>query len=518
MANRLKMQNFKKVIVGAIAASVMFEAQAFNSDEHKLIVDSSMANLSVPASVTFPNEVSLGSNDVNGYLETLKAAKRLAVGFDSNNPADYDPYKAKVQDNCYWYGYGQLDYNRNIRIPFASEVPDKSLTVASVTGSATADFTMGELASLYGDYRRTSHCDNDANCYLTNAAIDNVVFEKGNVSSYYCPNAVSSDSYLKAIGSGVVPPFGSAGNLASNTADHDEYQEAGWWGDEMLRIANVNDWHFANAGVAWYIGMHRQALHYVNKARTNPKYWVKALHHEANALHSLTDLFAFGHVVTNRGKSSYNMVKDAGLNNSSTYSWMESILMQGGAVRNAEGIVSLNTGSLPTITVPSSSRNEFIATYRGQWALWAKAEHDYHNEFNKSGATARNLMGDTFQLYGDGKLVDLSESSKAVIIAATKASVQSLLDAYVALENGSDLETVGASGSAAFAALKYIPVYIESDGNNYFTGSWTRYAEAVNSVTGMNKTLNDINNCQIPYLSGADWTWPSTRSGACTSF
>src|SRR5207244_2300265 len=112
------------------------------------------------------------------------------------------------------------------------------------------------------------------------------------------PAPVVASDYLAGIGSGLWPPFGSLGDVTSNTADTEQDTfEAGWWGDEMMRIAAINDWHFSSAALAWYIGMHRMALKYVALAVHDPVYWNHALHYEANALHSLTDLFAFGHVV-----------------------------------------------------------------------------------------------------------------------------------------------------------------------------------------------------------------------------
>jgi len=497
-------------------------AQAFNSEEHKNIVDNAIAQLNIPETIKLPTTVSLKGR-TDRYIKELRAAKQLAAGFDSNDENDYDAYKYNVQDNCYYNDFGQHHYNKAIYIPNDSQLPTKLLTLNTNMGSQSDEFTLGELAAIYGDYRRTTSCDADGQCFLSSDIKENIAFEHGSHSAY-CPQPVKNTTYLHHVGSGVVPPFGALGNLKSNTAEDDELAEAAWWGDEMMRLANVNDWHFSDAAVAWYIGLHRQALYYANKARTEPKYWNVALHHEANALHSLTDLFSFGHVVTSREQSSFNMIKSAGLKEKGTYLWMEAIMKQAGATRNSDGILLFDLENLSSITqIATAPRNDFMPSYRGSWMLWARHEQVFHDEFNKSGALVRNLHGDRFQIYGDSHLKELTDQSKEIIITPPTTSIQSLLDAYQTLENGSDITEVGAIGSQFFSALNYLPAFVEKDGNNYFTGTWTSYADVIKTMSGSNKVLNDKENCTISTVSGDDWDiitrgWPTVRSEACTVF
>lgn len=98
---------------------------------------------------------------------------------------------------------------------------------------------------------------------------------------------MKSHEYLEAIASGLQPPHGTFANEVSNTASLHEYDEASWWGDHMLRLANVNDWHFGNTAVAWYTGMHRLALLYVKEAIKDPKQWMRALQRQTPITASL---------------------------------------------------------------------------------------------------------------------------------------------------------------------------------------------------------------------------------------
>jgi len=232
------------------------------------------------------------------------------------------------------------------------------------------------------------------------------------------------------------------------------------------------------------VGLHRLALIYAQKASGDPKYWNQALHYEANALHSLTDLFAFGHVVTNRDETSHAIIEQSALLASAPYRWMENVLRMGGGKRDANGRVSLGS-KLPAIAdLP----------------------------------TVRNLNGTLFVIYGDGRLRDLNPDAKAQISGAVQASLQALFDAYVSMtERKVPIEDIGKAGSAYFAALRYVPVYVESDPNTYFTGMWTRYARALKDISGSTQPIEKFEACQIPYLSGADWTWPARRPALCAT-
>jgi hypothetical protein len=500
-------------------------AVPYNSEEHRLIVDQGVAAVQVPSTIRFPDGTGVRQVTPAAYVAGYREAKRLAVGFESNNPGDFDGDKASVQDNCYFEGkvaggFEQVEYNKTIYIPAQSQAPAQIFTVPAHNATvAYGAFTLGQLAALYGDYRKTTFCDASGRCFLTNADIGEVVFERGNAlrSGTYCPPKINAGRYLQAIGSGLVPPFGVGANTTRNTANDDEYQEAGWWGDEMLRIANINDWHFSNGAISWYIGLHRLALLYADSARTDPKHWNRALHYEANALHSLTDLFAFGHVVTNRDETSFGIMKGFGGNRA--YQWMENVTRMGGGTRSASGMISLSP-TLPAIRGVAGTRNEFVKSDRGTWAVRADGERRYHNEFNKSGAQVRNLNGDDFQIFGDARLSQmLNGTAVGVIRNAVTASVQSLIDAHADLGAGKTVADIGTSGSSYFAALKYVPVFIVRDANGYFPGKWARYADAISKISGVNKPLSNLAGCQVAYLSGVDGIqWPPKPSGPCTTF
>jgi hypothetical protein len=329
---------------------------------------------------------------------------------------------------------------------------------------------------------------------------------------------MTTADYLRRIGSGLVPPFGTLGNQEANTAGDREFGEAGWWGDEMLRIANVNDWHFSEVAIAWYVGLHRLALLAADSARRDPAHWVTALHYEASALHSLTDLFAFGHVVTNRDESSYGMVNRASLTKAPAYRWMEHAIALGGGRRAGDGVVSL-TGKLPEIAATAGPRDALLLTYRGTWLRWAKNEHTYHDTFNKSGAQVRNLNGDAFHIYGDGQLHRSwgPGGGAPVAVEAVRASVQALFDAYEQLEGGATVADLGSAGSPFFAALRSVPVFVEHDPNQYFLGRWTLYAHGVDQITGAGLVPADWRRCAIPRLTGKSIWWPDQQKQACTT-
>lgn len=489
----------------------------YNSEEHKLIVDVASSLVRVPASVRLPASVQF--RPVPNYPQAVQLAKGLAV-------ADLGKWSV-AQDNCFWYGYAQRAGNLKINVPSAQQSPASVLIVPAhdAAGSAAVNFTIGHLAAFYGDYRTVPFCAAPGSCMLTNADLNQIDFP-GNSSAKYCPEPMRAATYLGRVASGLWPPYGSLGNFVSTSAGPTEHGNAAWWGDEMVRIAFVNDWHFSQGAVGWYTGMHRLALLYVDSARHNPDYWVRALHYEANALHSLTDLFAFGHVVTNRDETSHGMAVAHELTARPAYAWMQHVVAMGGGSRNAAGRIALGS-DLPALTDRTAVRNAFMAS-GGSWRDMgtklpgrAHAEHTYHDSFNGSGALVRNLEGNRFQIYGDGNLHHAWPSSTThnIPVQAARASLQSLFDAYVALEEGTaTVAELASGGSPYFAALKYIPVYIESDSNDYFTGMWTLYAQQANAITGVNRELGWWDQCQIPYLSGADWGWPAKRSHSCADF
>jgi hypothetical protein len=487
---------------------------AYNSEEHKLIADRGVAAVKIPASVKLPDGVKLVDENPATYVAGMANTKNLAVGV-ATNAQEWNLKAAAVQDNCYWSrpvnSFGQSEYNKKIWIPPVSAAPTSVLTVrGNASSTSSRMFTFGELVAFYGDYRQTPFCDG-TNCYVTNDNISEIRFVQqfSNLpldNTNYCPANMPPGEYISRIASGLVPPFGTAGNVTANTAKGaGDYWDAGWWGDEMLRIAMVNDWHFSDIAVAWYVGMHRLALLYADSARSKPEYWVKSLHYEANALHSLTDLFAFGHVVTNGDRPSYSLIQNSGLADKPVYRAMEHTLLMGGGQRDKNGDLQLDaalqaiTGSAPprNVTQPISSALNLSA--------FKVAEKVYQDAFNEWGAKVKNLRGDEFTIHGDGQLsTTLQRFPGAVDVAAgaVTASVQSLFDAYDALSKESKSLAEVSASPTFFEALRYLPVYVVSDQNNYFTGRWASYAQFANQLTGEKKQLNKWSSCKVDYVTG----------------
>jgi hypothetical protein len=522
------------------------QAYAFNSEEHKVLVDLGAAQVVPDPSIVLPYP-GFESWAVSQLHAAYTAAKRLAVGYADNNstwdsacepfageaspyPSGYDQYRLQVQDNSYWdsghESFNQIEGNMNMWIPPTDLVRERTLWVSAHLDGTARAFTFGDLVSIYGDYRRTTHCVG-GNCYLSDQTLTTIDFDRG-TNCYgtwpfetcgYRPSSLRSDVYLKHIAAGLWPPFGCLGNTLSNIANDDEYDDAGWWGDEMMRIANVNDWHFSRAGMAWYVGMHRLALLHVDAARADPSRWTAALHYEANALHSLTDLFCFGHIVTNRDETSYGVMVDESLTGHSAYLWMENALHMGGASRidgeNA-GRVELSV-ALPRVSDRVAPRNDFMESYLWAWANWARWEHTYHSDFNASGATVRNLRGDRFYIRGDGQVRNYGPTDRDVIVGAVRTSLQCLFDAYVRLQSGASIDDVAGPGSSYFDALRWIPVFVESDPGNHFAGRWTRYAGALAGIAGSSLVPNNWANCEMAYING-DSNLPTPSAAPCTNF
>lgn len=513
--------------LGGLGATAVYD-----SEEHKMIADRG-AGLVNQGSAQLPAGTRFETSTPTEALSMYRSAKLLAVGISSNSPGEYSDQTKKVQDNSYyWPTWVQVNHNTKLYIP-EGEATLRTLIVPAQLGSARG-FTFGELVSLYGDYRKTVHCV-DGVCHLTNRdnteylgqgppfpapaagprQSNTTYFEWGyntfGLSTGWRPDPVTTHTYLRSIASGVWPPYGGFGNTISNTAWESEELDAGWWGDEMLRIANINDWHFSSAAVAWYVGMHRMALSYVDRARTDSKYWNHALHYEAHALHSLTDLFAFGHVVTNRDRTSAMMIGTEGLTGNAAYGWLQNGLTMGGGVRT-NGILRL-TATLPVLQEVTMARADFMPSYRGSVdnANLANNERVYHDQFNAAGATVMNLKRQEFFIFGDAKMKDMTPAAKDVIIETVRASVQSLFDAY---ESGRTVDETGRVGSKYFDALLNIPAFVKSNSGHYFDGMWTRFAAAMDSITHAGVVPRDPGSCVILYLDGAV-NLPAARTSAC---
>ncbi|PJE80887.1 hypothetical protein CI610_00135 [invertebrate metagenome] len=549
-------------------------AHAYNSEEHTLIVDTGFDRLRQvhPEIVDYFPENGMSVIEGHGRLYRMHfvKAKALATGVvelaselqtegadevlspgsailsrhseeellpfldpdmmpDAYSDSGQTQGNRRAQDKCLWLGYLQQTYNRNIFIP--TQVPDSALYVSSFLSDEADLFTPGQLSALYGDMRRTTYCEK-GKCFLSHEPIRSIQFPGSNLTSdQWCPRPVDAAEYLRAMASGLVPPMGRVGNTLANFTHVGNYHEAGWWGDELLRLANVNDWHFSNVAVAWYVGLHRLALIHMAKAVDDPAYMVKAMHLEANALHAFVDLFAFGHVVTHRDETSSRIIRWNKLNNHPVYQWSEFVIQSGGGLRNNDGRVTLDADSLSglievkgsgysMVAVPGLDRNDTMSSYRGPWARRAYNEERYHTVMNNAGAVVRNLNGDRFQMYGDGKL-DKTPDVLRIASEGVKASFNSLFLFYEKIKN--DELSIDRIDDALlypdfFPALKRLPVYVEYDRNGYFTGRWTRYADFIDRLTDSRLVPEEWHKCQTAYLSGKDFFWPKKFKQACMLF
>lgn len=494
------------IIVGLVVITIVGSARkaiGYNSEEHKITADIGASQVRIPAGVVLPPGVQFSARSPADYLRQFESAKMLSSGFATNNVSDYDKNKEKVQDNYYWYTFGQSNFNLKQWIPPLSFAPSRVLNVPTILSGAPEPFTFGELVSFYGDYRRTVVPSPSGACYLSNVDLPPAIhFKRGNTRAKFAPEPVSSGSYLRCIASGLVPPFGKKGNATGYTANPGEYDEAGWWGDEMMRVAAINDWHFSNIAVAWYVGLHRLALVHVNKARTNPAHWNAALHYEASALHSLTDLFCLGHLVVNRDKSSYAINKSSGVLNDPTVVWMNNVLAMGGGTRGQTGILHLESALPPIHDITAPRDNSLNWDPRLFDGLAAGNENSYHDQFNASGARVKNLNGDEFQIYGDFKMSVTPDQTRSLVIRTVRESLQLLFDSYSRLQAGESINAIGAPGSSYFRALKYVPVYIEKDPEDYFPGKWVLFAKYADEIVGTKKVPREWYQCRIPWIDG----------------
>ncbi|HET8712325.1 MAG TPA: hypothetical protein VFM23_01425 [Gemmatimonadales bacterium] len=510
----------------AVTVHAATSAAAYNSEEHKWIADLAMARVN-QRSATLPGTMAF--EDFPLARARYQNAKELAIGIRENGTAGYDSTEIDVQDNSYWTGYAQREGNFKFHIPDVAEMRStRTLWVPAWDGTQDARFTFGELVALYGDYRRTVSCapTNPSRCYLSQAdsaayrgigggrTKGRIFFEYGTdcfgFSCGYEPPDIPVRTYLAFIGSGLWPPYGTLGNAVSNTAWPEEWLDAGWWGDEMMRIANVNDWHWQQAAVAWYVGMHRMALKYALLARTDSRYWVQALHHEASALHSLTDLFAYGHVIVSRDRTSWEIMGDNSLRSTATYAWMENVIAMGGGNRD-QGTGKVSVGAtLPPLQTSDAPRQDMLESYQSGWGTISLTEHNYHDAYNAAGATVMNMKRQTFHIYGDYKMRGNNRLTQDIIEETVRASVQSLFDAY---EANPPLDELVGNGSAAFDALLNIPVYVADNAGSY-AGMWTSYAAAVNQLTGAGFAPDLA--CIIPLVDGRSAA-PASRSSVCST-
>jgi len=199
----------------------------------------------------------------------------------------------------------------------------------------------------------------------------------------------------------------------------------------MMELALTNETHFSGKAVAAYVRWHDMAL----KTAALPGQLWKALHYEALALHSLTDVFSVGHMLVDRDKTMALLAQARQLHRKAHDQMHQGLLLW----------------------------------FAGSWNFWrAKGEEEratllygfyaniYHNGFNHHGAVISNLRGDTWKGYGDHKLhwtvggVEQTATQRLMARSAVGTSIMQVLKAG----NGK----VGHAPGHRYAALLFLPV------------------------------------------------------------
>jgi len=174
--------------------------------------------------------------------------------------------------------------------------------------------------------------------------------------------------------------------------------------ERMMELAKVNVTHFSGEAFKAYVTNHDLAL----TAAAEKSRIYEALHYEALALHSFTDLFAFGHMLEDRELTAKLVV------------W---------------ALKENNAGSLAVGNMGSSVMGGMV--------------NFYHNAGNFNGAMVKNAAGDQWRAYGDGKYFGNEfKDQRDVIVKAAAASLWSVMN--VALGNA-------LPGGTRYEATKYLP-------------------------------------------------------------
>ncbi len=129
-----------------------------------------------PTGAVYAKNISAGTDYDSGYEGDLEN-EELDMNSDIEKGRGLDIYSSEFEDWCYsrhdqeddivsqdqcfssTSGFLQSSYNRNIVIPDVKKRPKSTLEIGS--------YSVGELGALYGDYRRSTYCENGSNCYIT---------------------------------------------------------------------------------------------------------------------------------------------------------------------------------------------------------------------------------------------------------------------------------------------------------------------------------------------------------------
>jgi len=455
----------KKTLAALAVVAAASAAHGFNPEEHKLAGD-------------------LGSQKAGPAIEKLLPGRKLVrvrrgladgktrTGEDIRIVAADSIPRVKGKPDPRFRGFIPRDRRHVATSPIL-------LWVGKADGSGEgAWFTFGDLVSLYGDFRRIITCDHRPSSDACLLADEQRLM------------TLARRTALRDLSQGWTYWDGQNTTKISTVAKTNDGTYAGRndqaaWADEFFKIAKTNHWHFGDAALRWYASMHRQAFYLAaqaakaraaKKPADEEKYLWKALHYEAHALHSLTDLFAPGHVMADRLATAEETLRANRQTASNLFpAWQQRIWLAGvplggpaSPARVFAGVDRAAVNQLQTLTGVSG------LTRRGFW------EAQFHDSFNKFGTVARNLkqlhprrfaaphaeLGGAFRLFGDGELAKYG--SKGIenrgqlewVASAVQDSITALFSAY------GKLATLPADRiDAAARTLSAQPALYEAIGN-----------------------------------------------------
>lgn len=243
-----------------------------------------------------------------------------------------------------------------------------------------AYFTFGDLVGAYGDVYRTITCDerDRDDCRFGDNAVHFQTGRRAAIRDLLAGKRIFSSGAFALAGMKPDKTFGNFNRDGENTDDALVSQE--------LRLAFTNANHFGTTSLRWYAANHRQALYYMARAAeafnrgdtaNADKFFRVGMHYEATACHSLTDLFAPGHIVTNRDLSSDKILENQGAKRREFDVWQDHML------QTARKDMDVNPVRHPGA--------DDIYKGAGVYTPLAKAEESLHSDFNQGGARVRNL-------------------------------------------------------------------------------------------------------------------------------
>jgi len=508
------------LITSAVLPLASNASYAFNPEEHKVLGD-------------------LGSERAAKAVRSVIRAPKL-IKFDHKPDEVRIVVRGRIPKKKRFKGsYVPREASQEVKKPLL-------IWVGAADRSTGEWFTFGDLVSLYGDFRRIITCDAkpaNSDCRLMappkplTANYDAAKFTRKRYKAmkdlaqgwnFWDDHLFSSQASAVAV---------------TNRGVIEGKNHRGAWSDEFYKIAKGNHWHFGPTALKWYVAMHRQAFFLMSKAAATKnaddrqRFIWKAMHYEAHALHSLTDLFAPGHAMVDRYVTTDKLLAGNKQRSAAFPKWQNNIWKttfssgrpEAGLLKNPHlrAVNKANENDLNVITGPNSN------TVRN-----ARYESNFHNKFNAAGAEGRNLksgpngarfisarprtgMPGLWRVFGDGNLYvykknrRLNPGQAEWAQAAVEDSIRSLFIGYQAVLKGGNAKKLSMA-PALFDALADIPIEMRNvcvdnkkrpkrcfapDSKNGTPREfrWVSYAPLVLKLLGLNsmvtKDMNALPNC-----------------------